>query len=196
MATGRNKDFKLSGSSTLPAYLKTKKQFELFQVPELVQFTRSFTFSFKSLSKTLLEWAVFNWESVIGHCIGFASIRSVIGPGNSPLFLNQWDAKLKTNHDLVVCVFPRFKYFACFYLEFFKVFLFLFIDCCGSFGWRFTTLNWNMLSCLPWVHCDKHSTICIQLYVPSLKQKPVKQTSSHIRLEKRKSDRPHRYNLD
>lgn len=53
-----------------------------------------------------------------------------------------------------------------------------------------------MLSCLPWVHCDKHSTICIQLYIPSLKQKPVKQTSSHVSLEKRKGDRPHRYNLD
>ena len=46
--------------------------------------------------------------------IGFALLRSVIGPEKSRHFLNQSDAKLKINNDLIACVFPRFRKFGCF----------------------------------------------------------------------------------
>ena len=48
-------------------------------------------------------------SKVIQDCIGFASLRSVIGQDNSRHSLNQSDAKLKTNHDGVARVFPRFR---------------------------------------------------------------------------------------
>ena len=35
----------------------------------------------------------------------------MIGPENTCHFLNQSNSSLKTNHDLVVCVFPRFRHF-------------------------------------------------------------------------------------
>ena len=49
--------------------------------------------------------------------ICFVLLRSVIGPENSRHSLNQSDAKLKTNRDLVARVFPRFWRFGCFYFE-------------------------------------------------------------------------------
>ena len=62
---------------------------------------------------------IFNWESkVIQDCIGLTLLRSVIGPESSCHFLNQLDVKSNTNHDLVARVFPRFRQFGCFYLEF------------------------------------------------------------------------------
>ena len=52
---------------------------------------------------------------VIWDCFGFSFPRSVIGPENLSLS-NQMETK--TNQNLVTCVFPRFKEFACFYSEF------------------------------------------------------------------------------
>ena len=51
-------------------------------------------------------------------CIGFALLRSVIGPENSCHFLNQSNAKLKPITNWSSAVFPRFMQFGCFYFEF------------------------------------------------------------------------------
>ena len=55
---------------------------------------------------------------MIRDFVGFALLRSVIGRGNSHHSLNQSDSKLKTNHNLVACVFPRFRPLGCFNFEF------------------------------------------------------------------------------
>ena len=53
--------------------------------------------------------------------------------------------KTKTNHDysheLVVCVFPRFSQFGCFYFKFSLVFSFLLSGRRDYFGLSFTTLT-------------------------------------------------------
>ena len=55
-------------------------------------------------------------SKVIRDCSGLTELCSVIGPENSQHPLNQLNAK---NHrNLVTCVFPRFKQFACFRFEF------------------------------------------------------------------------------
>ena len=56
-------------------------------------------------------------SKVIRDCMGFALLRSVIGPENSR-HSQPIRCKAKTNHDLISCVFPRFKQFARFYFEF------------------------------------------------------------------------------
>ena len=43
----------------------------------------------------------------------FALLHSVIGPENLYHSLDQSHAKLKTNHDLVASVFPRFRQLTC-----------------------------------------------------------------------------------
>ena len=43
----------------------------------------------------------------------FALLHSVIGPENLYRSLDQSHAKLKTNHDLVASVFPRFRQLTC-----------------------------------------------------------------------------------
>ena len=52
---------------------------------------------------------------MIRDFVGFALLRSVIGRGNSHHSLNQ---SIKTNHNLVACVFPRFRPLGCFNFEF------------------------------------------------------------------------------
>ena len=78
--------------------------------------------------------AIFNWVSkVIRDYIGFALLRSVIGPSSQ-----QIRCKTKTNHDLVARFFPHFKQFGCFHFEFSiapKGILWF------NFGFGFTTIN-------------------------------------------------------
>ena len=63
--------------------------------------------------------ALFSWLSkVIRILHWFHILRSVIGLENSRLSLNQSDAKLRPNHNLVTRVFPRFRQFGYFYFEF------------------------------------------------------------------------------
>ena len=78
-------------------------------------------FCFKSLGwwEISCSWyhcdrAIFSW--VIRDCIGFALLRSVIGPKNSCLSLSQ-PIKCKTNinHDMVARVFPRCRQFTRFF---------------------------------------------------------------------------------
>ena len=49
--------------------------------------------------------------------IGFASLRSVVGPKNAR-HSRPIECQSKTNHDLVARVFPRFRQSGCFHLEF------------------------------------------------------------------------------
>ena len=50
------------------------------------------------------------WDlGLFWFCLSLLS--AVIGPENTCHFLNQSNSSLKTNHDLVVCVFPRFRHF-------------------------------------------------------------------------------------
>ena len=66
----------------------------------------------------ILTRAVFVQVSkAIRDSIGFALLRSVFVPEKSHHFLNQSDAQLD-NHDLMVSVFSRSVWFACFNFEF------------------------------------------------------------------------------
>ena len=83
------------------------------------------------------EITFFNWVSkVILGCFGFALLFIVIGPKKSRHLLNQSDAKLTKNHDLVESVFPRFSSH-----WLFRVLSSLLTGRCNYFGFGFTTLN-------------------------------------------------------
>ena len=76
-------------------------------------------------------------SKVIRHCVGFASLRSVIGFRNSQRY------KTKTNHNLDTCVFLRFLPEPRFALSshwLLVIFPFVLIGRCDCFGFGFTTL--------------------------------------------------------
>lgn len=78
----------------------------------------------------------------------------MIGSENVRHPLNQSDAKLNTDHDLVACVYPRSRNCGWFYLEFSSALKgnFLSFDSCGYFGFGFKTLNRK--SALPALPCN------------------------------------------
>ena len=74
----------------------------------------------------------------------FASLPSMVGPKNAS-HPQPIECQTKTNHDLVACVFPRFRQFGCFHLEFslaIKNISFLLIGrFINNLGFGFMTLN-------------------------------------------------------
>ena len=64
---------------------------------------------------------IFNWLSkVIRDCFGFALLRSVIDPENSPQlsFFSKLDANELQSRLGRLRFFPRFRQFSCFHFEF------------------------------------------------------------------------------
>ena len=80
--------------------------------------------------------------------IGFASLRSVVGPKNAR-HSRPIECQTKINHDLVARVFPRFRQSGCFHLEFslaIKNISFLLISrFINNLGFGFMTLNGKAL---------------------------------------------------
>ena len=90
--------------------------------------------------------ADFNWVTkAIRNCFGFVSLRSTIGLKNPRHFLNQSDAKPKTNTTWSHA-FPRalrrWRVSASCSYWFIVLFTFAVIGYCVCFGFGFTTLNW------------------------------------------------------
>ena len=78
---------------------------------------------------------------IIWNRIGFSLRCSLIGPENSRL-----RCKTVTNHDLVICVFPRFWQFHLVLVEFslvVKGYLHFFFSIACSIAW----LLWRLLNC-------------------------------------------------
>ena len=62
---------------------------------------------------------IFRWVSkVIWDCLVFVHFRSLIGSKISATLSQPIRCKIKTNHELVARVFPRFIWFGWFYFEF------------------------------------------------------------------------------
>ena len=75
-------------------------------------------FFFAALVSSLKTYRNTQFLQLSSVNVNFTQLFTMIGPENSRHPLNQSDAKLANNRDLVICVFPRAKQSPCFLFEF------------------------------------------------------------------------------
>ena len=128
-------------------FLSSFKSFGLYRMMLFPDFRIRKVVTEMSVRKNISIRAIFSWVSkeILDCTDCFFLLRSVIGPENSHLSLNQSDAKVKLimawslafSRALTICLFSLWVLY---WLSFFRL-----IGCCDNFAFCFTTLNWKSL---------------------------------------------------